>query len=49
MMGLGAIFFPQGEFPRVDTADDGYHGVSPVAAFPPQNSYGTEQTPPPWF
>ncbi|KAK2537510.1 hypothetical protein Q9233_002814 [Columba guinea] len=30
----------QGEFPRVDTADDGYHGVSPVAAFPPQNSYG---------
>ncbi|NWQ84896.1 SUMF2 enzyme, partial [Columbina picui] len=33
-------FFPQGEFPRVDTAEDGYHGVSPVAAFPPQNSYG---------
>ncbi|XP_010074810.1 PREDICTED: sulfatase-modifying factor 2-like, partial [Pterocles gutturalis] len=30
----------QGEFPRVDTAEDGYHGVSPVAAFPPQNSYG---------
>ncbi|XP_074969473.1 inactive C-alpha-formylglycine-generating enzyme 2 [Phalacrocorax aristotelis] len=30
----------QGDFPRVDTAEDGYHGVSPVAAFPPQNSYG---------
>ncbi|XP_055650937.1 inactive C-alpha-formylglycine-generating enzyme 2 isoform X2 [Falco peregrinus] len=30
----------QGNFPRVDTAEDGYHGVSPVAAFPPQNSYG---------
>ncbi|KFQ32301.1 Sulfatase-modifying factor 2, partial [Merops nubicus] len=32
--------FPQGDFPRVDTAEDGYHGVSPVAAFPPQNNYG---------
>ncbi|XP_027522625.1 inactive C-alpha-formylglycine-generating enzyme 2 isoform X2 [Corapipo altera] len=31
----------QGDFPRVDTAEDGYHGVSPVTAFPPQNSYGT--------
>nr|XP_009932812.1 PREDICTED: sulfatase-modifying factor 2 [Opisthocomus hoazin] len=30
----------QGEFPRVDMAEDGYHGVSPVAAFPPQNNYG---------
>ncbi|XP_068271468.1 inactive C-alpha-formylglycine-generating enzyme 2 isoform X4 [Nyctibius grandis] len=30
----------QGKFPRVDTAEDGYHGVSPVAAFPPQNNYG---------
>ncbi|NWW95590.1 SUMF2 enzyme, partial [Rhynochetos jubatus] len=30
----------QGHFPTVDTAEDGYHGVSPVAAFPPQNSYG---------
>ncbi|NXI90205.1 SUMF2 enzyme, partial [Psophia crepitans] len=30
----------QGNFPRVDTAEDGYHGVSPVAAFPPQNNYG---------
>ncbi|XP_062473045.1 inactive C-alpha-formylglycine-generating enzyme 2 isoform X1 [Pezoporus occidentalis] len=30
----------QGDFPRVDTAEDGYHGVSPVTAFPPQNSYG---------
>ncbi|KAM8991201.1 inactive C-alpha-formylglycine-generating enzyme 2 [Ara ararauna] len=30
----------QGDFPRVDTAEDGYHGVSPVAAFPPQNNYG---------
>lgn len=26
-------------------AEDGYHGVSPVKAFPPQNSYGTEPTP----
>uniref|UniRef100_A0A670JP31 Sulfatase modifying factor 2 n=1 Tax=Podarcis muralis TaxID=64176 RepID=A0A670JP31_PODMU len=30
----------QGDFPAVDTAEDGYHGVSPVAAFPPQNNYG---------
>ncbi|KAJ7308986.1 hypothetical protein JRQ81_008269 [Phrynocephalus forsythii] len=30
----------QGDFPRVDTAEDGYHGASPVTAFPPQNSYG---------
>ncbi|XP_035756440.1 inactive C-alpha-formylglycine-generating enzyme 2 [Egretta garzetta] len=30
----------QGDFPRVDTAEDGYHGVSPVDAFPPQNNYG---------
>uniref|UniRef100_A0A8C5X2C4 Sulfatase modifying factor 2 n=1 Tax=Malurus cyaneus samueli TaxID=2593467 RepID=A0A8C5X2C4_9PASS len=30
----------QGDFPREDTAEDGYHGVSPVTAFPPQNSYG---------
>ncbi|NXY16290.1 SUMF2 enzyme, partial [Atrichornis clamosus] len=30
----------QGDFPRGDTAEDGYHGVSPVTAFPPQNSYG---------
>ncbi|KAM6239106.1 inactive C-alpha-formylglycine-generating enzyme 2 isoform 1-T1 [Spheniscus humboldti] len=30
----------QGDFPRGDTAEDGYHGVSPVAAFPPQNNYG---------
>ncbi|XP_077167622.1 inactive C-alpha-formylglycine-generating enzyme 2 [Paroedura picta] len=30
----------QGNFPDRDTAEDGYHGVSPVAAFPPQNSYG---------
>ncbi|NXD82745.1 SUMF2 enzyme, partial [Halcyon senegalensis] len=30
----------QGDFPRADRAEDGYHGVSPVAAFPPQNSYG---------
>jgi len=27
----------QGEFPRVDTADDGYAGTSPVDAFPPNN------------
>ncbi|NXE84614.1 SUMF2 enzyme, partial [Cochlearius cochlearius] len=30
----------QGDFPRGDTAEDGYHGVSPVDAFPPQNNYG---------
>ncbi|OXB70192.1 UNVERIFIED_CONTAM: hypothetical protein H355_012148 [Colinus virginianus] len=29
----------EGDFPRGDTAEDGYHGVSPVAAFSPQNSY----------
>jgi formylglycine-generating enzyme len=29
----------QGEFPRVDTADDGYAGTSPIDAFPP-NGYG---------
>ncbi|XP_019952657.1 inactive C-alpha-formylglycine-generating enzyme 2 isoform X2 [Paralichthys olivaceus] len=30
----------QGSFPDGDTAEDGYHGISPVTAFPPQNSYG---------
>ncbi|NXU40933.1 SUMF2 enzyme, partial [Drymodes brunneopygia] len=30
----------QGAFPEGDTAEDGYHGVSPVTAFPAQNSYG---------
>ncbi|XP_067393790.1 inactive C-alpha-formylglycine-generating enzyme 2 isoform X1 [Emydura macquarii macquarii] len=30
----------QGIFPKVDTAEDGYHGVSPVKAFSPQNNYG---------
>uniref|UniRef100_A0A8C6ZJM9 Sulfatase modifying factor 2 n=1 Tax=Nothoprocta perdicaria TaxID=30464 RepID=A0A8C6ZJM9_NOTPE len=30
----------QGSFPRADTAEDGYHGVSPVTAFSPQNNYG---------
>lgn len=30
----------QGSFPDGDTAEDGYHGVSPVTAFPSQNSYG---------
>ncbi|KFP29908.1 Sulfatase-modifying factor 2, partial [Colius striatus] len=30
----------QGKFPGADTAEDGYHGVSPVTAFAPQNSYG---------
>jgi formylglycine-generating enzyme required for sulfatase activity len=29
----------QGEFPKVDTADDGYAGTCPVDAFPP-NDYG---------
>ncbi|XP_059828901.1 inactive C-alpha-formylglycine-generating enzyme 2 isoform X1 [Hypanus sabinus] len=30
----------QGKFPDQDTAEDGYHGASPVNAFPPQNPYG---------
>ncbi|CAL8266298.1 unnamed protein product [Merluccius merluccius] len=30
----------QGLFPDRDTAEDGYHGISPVTAFPAQNSYG---------
>nr|XP_057944079.1 inactive C-alpha-formylglycine-generating enzyme 2 isoform X1 [Doryrhamphus excisus] len=30
----------QGSFPDRDTAEDGYHGVSPVTAFPPQNNFG---------
>uniref|UniRef100_A0A5F9C9A0 Inactive C-alpha-formylglycine-generating enzyme 2 n=1 Tax=Oryctolagus cuniculus TaxID=9986 RepID=A0A5F9C9A0_RABIT len=30
----------QGQFPKGDTAEDGFHGVSPVNAFPPQNNYG---------
>ncbi|XP_048839863.1 inactive C-alpha-formylglycine-generating enzyme 2 [Brienomyrus brachyistius] len=30
----------QGKFPERDTAEDGYHGISPVRAFPPQNNYG---------
>lgn len=30
----------QGKFPDEDSAEDGYHGVSPVKAFPPQNNYG---------
>uniref|UniRef100_A0A3B4A790 Sulfatase-modifying factor enzyme-like domain-containing protein n=1 Tax=Periophthalmus magnuspinnatus TaxID=409849 RepID=A0A3B4A790_9GOBI len=30
----------QGTFPDNDTAEDGFHGASPVTAFPPQNSYG---------
>ncbi|KAI5622407.1 sulfatase-modifying factor 2 precursor, partial [Silurus asotus] len=30
----------QGSFPEGDTAEDGYHGVAPVTAFPPQNNYG---------
>uniref|UniRef100_A0A8C5XPQ5 Inactive C-alpha-formylglycine-generating enzyme 2 n=1 Tax=Microcebus murinus TaxID=30608 RepID=A0A8C5XPQ5_MICMU len=30
----------QGKFPKGDKAEDGFHGVSPVNAFPPQNNYG---------
>ncbi|XP_039612912.1 inactive C-alpha-formylglycine-generating enzyme 2 [Polypterus senegalus] len=30
----------QGTFPEKDTSEDGYHGVSPVTAFPSQNNYG---------
>ncbi|XP_026982059.1 inactive C-alpha-formylglycine-generating enzyme 2 isoform X4 [Sagmatias obliquidens] len=29
----------QGKFPKGDKAEDGFHGVSPVNAFPPQNNY----------
>ncbi|XP_012925914.1 sulfatase-modifying factor 2 isoform X4 [Heterocephalus glaber] len=32
----------QGKFPKGDKAEDGFHGVSPVNAFPPQNDYGWE-------
>ncbi len=31
----------QGEFPKVDTADDGYAGTSPVGAYPP-NGFGLD-------
>ncbi|XP_021018837.1 inactive C-alpha-formylglycine-generating enzyme 2 isoform X2 [Mus caroli] len=30
----------QGKFPKGDKAEDGFHGLSPVNAFPPQNNYG---------
>ncbi|XP_051734317.1 inactive C-alpha-formylglycine-generating enzyme 2 isoform X2 [Ctenopharyngodon idella] len=30
----------QGPFPDGDTGEDGYHGVAPVTAYPPQNNYG---------
>ncbi|XP_043076973.1 inactive C-alpha-formylglycine-generating enzyme 2 [Puntigrus tetrazona] len=30
----------QGPFPERDAAEDGYHGVAPVTAYPPQNNYG---------
>ncbi|XP_055037050.2 inactive C-alpha-formylglycine-generating enzyme 2 [Misgurnus anguillicaudatus] len=30
----------QGPFPDGDKAEDGYHGVAPVTAYPPQNNYG---------
>lgn len=30
----------QGPFPDRDSAEDGYHGVAPVTAYPPQNNYG---------
>nr|XP_025873308.1 inactive C-alpha-formylglycine-generating enzyme 2 [Vulpes vulpes] len=30
----------QGRFPKGDKAGDGFHRVSPVNAFPPQNNYG---------
>ncbi|XP_047635912.1 inactive C-alpha-formylglycine-generating enzyme 2 isoform X4 [Phacochoerus africanus] len=33
-------FWRQGKFPKGDKAEDGFHGVSPVNAFPPQNNYG---------
>uniref|UniRef100_F6SHM5 Inactive C-alpha-formylglycine-generating enzyme 2 n=1 Tax=Ornithorhynchus anatinus TaxID=9258 RepID=F6SHM5_ORNAN len=30
----------QGGFPKTDVAEDGFHGASPVGAFPAQNSFG---------
>uniref|UniRef100_A0A8C5LRY7 Inactive C-alpha-formylglycine-generating enzyme 2 n=1 Tax=Leptobrachium leishanense TaxID=445787 RepID=A0A8C5LRY7_9ANUR len=30
----------QGIFPKKDRSEDGYHGASPVTAFPAQNDYG---------
>ncbi|KAI2545991.1 sulfatase modifying factor 2 [Homo sapiens] len=30
----------KGKFPKGDKAEDGFHGVSPVNAFPAQNNYG---------
>ncbi|XP_070560402.1 inactive C-alpha-formylglycine-generating enzyme 2-like [Ptychodera flava] len=30
----------QGKFPGTNTLEDGYHGNSPVDAYPPQNDYG---------
>ncbi|XP_053310875.1 inactive C-alpha-formylglycine-generating enzyme 2 [Spea bombifrons] len=30
----------QGKFPEKDSAEDGYHGASPVTAFPSQNDFG---------
>ncbi|KAM4820798.1 inactive C-alpha-formylglycine-generating enzyme 2 isoform 4-T4 [Thomomys bottae] len=30
----------QGAFPKGDKVEDGFHGLSPVNAFPPQNEYG---------
>ncbi|KAM9724656.1 inactive C-alpha-formylglycine-generating enzyme 2 isoform 1-T1 [Dama dama] len=33
-------FWRQGKFPKGDKAEDGFHGISPVNAFPPQNDYG---------
>lgn len=37
----GKSFSPtQGKFLKGDKAEDGFHGVSPVNAFPPQNNYG---------
>ncbi|XP_072047471.1 inactive C-alpha-formylglycine-generating enzyme 2-like [Amphiura filiformis] len=30
----------QGKFPKKNTKHDGYHGLAPVDAYPPQNEYG---------
>jgi len=34
------LFVQKGQFPDGDTKEDGYHGVAPVTAYPPQNNYG---------
>lgn len=41
--GEWAMNIWQGDFPSTNTAEDGYHGLAPVRAYPP-NSYGVYST-----